>query len=210
MRFLEDQIEARESLSTLHAPLPSTLPSTPAEASEDQPGPSIQEEIEEPIWSQEDLSQDEALDCGTQEEAGGSVNQEVAGPSLTQSQVPPLCLAPKRPTKGRNVEEAALALIKEANAALKALLDAVEAYGIYIASDLQQMEEGQRRKCKKIIFEAIHKGLSGQMTDEVHLCMLAHPPPPATSPPPEPQPPRKASVKAAGKCGGKVAPKTRK
>ncbi|PIO30432.1 hypothetical protein AB205_0126180, partial [Aquarana catesbeiana] len=65
MRFLEDQIEARESLSTL----PSTLPSTPAEASEDQPGPSILEEVEEPSWSQEDLSQDKALECGRQEEA---------------------------------------------------------------------------------------------------------------------------------------------
>ncbi|PIN88756.1 hypothetical protein AB205_0024570, partial [Aquarana catesbeiana] len=67
MRFLEDQIESRKSLLTLPAPLPSTLPSTPAEASEDQPGPFILEEIEEPRWSQEDLSQDEALECGTQE-----------------------------------------------------------------------------------------------------------------------------------------------
>ncbi|PIN97670.1 hypothetical protein AB205_0026590 [Aquarana catesbeiana] len=66
MRFLEDQIEARESLSTLLAPLPSTLPSTPCGASKEQPGPSILEEIEEPRWSQEDLSQDEALECGTE------------------------------------------------------------------------------------------------------------------------------------------------
>ncbi|PIO26596.1 hypothetical protein AB205_0172590, partial [Aquarana catesbeiana] len=65
MRFLEDQIEGRESLSTLQ----STLPSTPAEASEDQPGPSILEEVEEPSWSQEDLSHNEALECGRQEEA---------------------------------------------------------------------------------------------------------------------------------------------
>ncbi|PIO33190.1 hypothetical protein AB205_0042520 [Aquarana catesbeiana] len=137
MHFLEDQIEARESLSPLQAPLPSSLPSTPAEASEDQHGPYIQEEIEEPRWSQEDLSQDEALECGTQEEAGGSVSQEVAGPSLTQSQVCPLRLPPKRPRKRRNVHEAALALIKEANASLKAPLNAVEAYGIYIASNLQ-------------------------------------------------------------------------
>ncbi|PIO10724.1 hypothetical protein AB205_0177280 [Aquarana catesbeiana] len=213
MQFLEDQIEARESLSTLLAPLPSTLPSTPAEPSEDQPGPSILEEIEEPRWSQEDLSQDEALECGTQEEGGASVsqeevgvsvNQEVAGPSsLTQSQVPPPCLTTKRPRKGKNVEKAALGLIKEANDALKAPLDAVEAYGIYIASNLQKMEEGPCRKCEKIIFEAIHKGLSGQMKDDIHLCTLTHPPPPpATSPPPQPQP--------AGKAGGKVARKTRK
>ncbi|PIO09807.1 hypothetical protein AB205_0135420, partial [Aquarana catesbeiana] len=66
MRFLEDQMEARESLSTLPSSLPSTLPSTPAEASD---GPSILEEVEETSWSQQDLSQDEALECGTQEEA---------------------------------------------------------------------------------------------------------------------------------------------
>ncbi|PIO39670.1 hypothetical protein AB205_0136890, partial [Aquarana catesbeiana] len=65
MQFLEDQMKVKESLSTL----PSSLPSTPAEASEDQPRPSILEEVEEPNWSQEDLSQDEALECGTQEEA---------------------------------------------------------------------------------------------------------------------------------------------
>ncbi|PIO09078.1 hypothetical protein AB205_0002470, partial [Aquarana catesbeiana] len=69
MRFLEDQMEVRESLSTLPSSLPSTYPSTPAEASEDEPGPFILEEVEEPSWSQEDLSQDEALECGTQEEA---------------------------------------------------------------------------------------------------------------------------------------------
>ncbi|PIO25361.1 hypothetical protein AB205_0195450, partial [Aquarana catesbeiana] len=70
MRFLEDQMEVRESLSTPPSSLSSTLPSTPAEASEDQPGPSILEEVEEPSWSQEDLSQ---------EEAGVSVSQEETG-----------------------------------------------------------------------------------------------------------------------------------
>ncbi|PIO11637.1 hypothetical protein AB205_0113680, partial [Aquarana catesbeiana] len=110
MRFLEDQMEARESLSIL----PSTLPSTPAETSEDQPGPSILEEVEKPSWSQEDLSQDEAQEfgrqeeaglSGRQEEAGGSVSQEVAGPSnsLTQSQVPPLRIPPKRAQEGEEL-----------------------------------------------------------------------------------------------------------
>ncbi|PIO25406.1 hypothetical protein AB205_0210050 [Aquarana catesbeiana] len=93
MRFLEDQMEGRESLSTLSAPLPSSLPSTPAEASEDQPGPSILEEIEEPSWSQEDLSQEEALECGTQEEAGGSVSQEV-GVNVSQESM--LVVVPSR------------------------------------------------------------------------------------------------------------------
>ncbi|PIO12343.1 hypothetical protein AB205_0022370 [Aquarana catesbeiana] len=206
MRILEDQMEVRESLSTL----PFSLPSTPAEASEDQPGPSILEEVEEPSWSQEDLSQDEALECGTQEEAGVSVSQEVVGPSrsLTQSQVPPLRLPTKRARKGSNVKEAAPGLIKEANVALKSPPNTKEAYGCYVAARLQQMEEGQCLRCEKIIFEAIHKELSGQISDNMHLVALAHPPPPplATSPPPEPQPSRKA----AGNRAGKAARKTRK
>ncbi|XP_073450100.1 uncharacterized protein [Aquarana catesbeiana] len=106
LRFLSDQTEVRESLSTL----PSTLSSTPAEAYDVQPGTSSQEEVEEPSWSQEDLSQDEALECGSQEEAGVSGSQEKAGPSrsLTESQVPPLRLPTKRPRKGSNVQDSAL------------------------------------------------------------------------------------------------------
>ncbi|PIO23961.1 hypothetical protein AB205_0094300 [Aquarana catesbeiana] len=54
--FLDDQTEARESLSTLPSTPPctppSTLPSTPAEADEDQPGTSILEEPDVTIWSQ--------------------------------------------------------------------------------------------------------------------------------------------------------------
>ncbi|PIN97815.1 hypothetical protein AB205_0066850 [Aquarana catesbeiana] len=203
MGFLEEQIEARESLSTL----PSTLPSTPAEASEDQPGPSILEEVEEPSWSQENLSQDEALECGSQEEAGVSVSQEEAGfSSLTQSQVPPLHLTTKRARKGSNVEEAALGLIKEANAALKTHPTLKRP----MAAKLQQMEEGQRFMCENLIFQSLWKWLRGQISENMHLCVLAHPPPPATSPPPEPQPPRKAVGKAAGKCRGKASGKTRK
>ncbi|PIO15837.1 hypothetical protein AB205_0126680 [Aquarana catesbeiana] len=134
MWFLEDQIEDRESLSTL----PSTVPSTPAEASEDQLGPSILEEVEEPSWSQEDLSQDEVLECGRQEEAGVSVSQDMARPSsLTQAQVPPLHLTTKRARKGSKVEEAALGLIKDTNADLKTPPNAEEVYGRYVAGKLQ-------------------------------------------------------------------------
>ncbi|PIO30977.1 hypothetical protein AB205_0049740 [Aquarana catesbeiana] len=56
LQFLDDQTVARESLSTLPCSLPptlpSTLPSTPAEAEEEQPGPSILEEVDAPSWSQ--------------------------------------------------------------------------------------------------------------------------------------------------------------
>ncbi|PIO31592.1 hypothetical protein AB205_0092500 [Aquarana catesbeiana] len=215
MRFLEDQMEARESLSTLPSALPSTLPSTPAEASEDQPGPSILGEVEEPSWSQEDLSQDKTLECGSQEKVGVSVSQEEEGVRVSQEVARPcsltLRLTTKRARKGSNVEEAALGLIKGANAALKSPPDAKEAYGCYAAAKLQKMEEGQCFRCEKFIFEAIQKGLSGQISDNMYLCVLTHPPPPpSTSPPPEPHPPRKAAGKAAGKRGGKAARKTRK
>ncbi|PIO29454.1 hypothetical protein AB205_0161890, partial [Aquarana catesbeiana] len=59
-----------------HPAFPQPFPQPIAEASEDQSGPSILEEVEEPSWSQEDLSQDKALKCGTQEV---SVSQEEAG-----------------------------------------------------------------------------------------------------------------------------------
>ncbi|PIO23852.1 hypothetical protein AB205_0212500 [Aquarana catesbeiana] len=58
MHFLAGQTEPRPSLSSL----PSTLPSSPAEASDAQPGPS-RPHVEEPRLSQ------------------GSLSQEVAGPS---------------------------------------------------------------------------------------------------------------------------------
>ncbi|PIO10917.1 hypothetical protein AB205_0027920, partial [Aquarana catesbeiana] len=86
LRFLSDHTEVRKSLSTL----PSTLPSTPAEASDAQPGPSSQEEVEEPSWSQEDLSQEEAVECGSQEERDESVvsiaNAKFTRPSCSVSE----------------------------------------------------------------------------------------------------------------------------
>ncbi|PIO13740.1 hypothetical protein AB205_0114270 [Aquarana catesbeiana] len=117
LRFLSDHTEVRESLSTL----PSTLPSTPAEASDVQPGPSSQEE--------EDLSQEEVVECGSQEEAGISGSQEEAGlsvsqekpgtsRSLTESQVPPLRLPYKRARKATPMQDSALRLVQEASASL--------------------------------------------------------------------------------------------
>ncbi|PIO29086.1 hypothetical protein AB205_0159150 [Aquarana catesbeiana] len=84
VRFLDNQTEARESLSTLPCSLPSTLPSTPAEADEEQPGPSILEAVDAPSWSQDELSQEEGLESGSQEEAMPSVSQEVAVSSVSQ------------------------------------------------------------------------------------------------------------------------------
>ncbi|PIO22803.1 hypothetical protein AB205_0179440, partial [Aquarana catesbeiana] len=138
LRFLDDQTEARESLST-------------------QPGPITLEEPDATIWSQDELSQDESLESGrkeeartsvsqeeagpsvsqeetgpsvSQEETGPSVSQEVAGPSvsqevagpsrsLTQLQVPPLCLQTKRPRKVMVTEEASMRLMREATNFLK-------------------------------------------------------------------------------------------
>ncbi|PIO26839.1 hypothetical protein AB205_0022570 [Aquarana catesbeiana] len=80
--FLDDQTEVRASLSTL----PSTLPSTPAEADEDQAGSSIQEEPDVTIWSQDEISQEEGVESDIQEEAGPSVIEEEAGPSVIEEE----------------------------------------------------------------------------------------------------------------------------
>ncbi|PIO27003.1 hypothetical protein AB205_0100850 [Aquarana catesbeiana] len=202
--FWKTRLKPRNHFLYFHPPFPQPFPQPQLRLPEDQPGSSILEEVEEPSWSQEDLSQNEALECGSQEAARPS--------SLTQSQVPPLCLTTKRARKMSNVEEAALGLIKDADVALKTPPDAEEAYGCYVAAKLLQMEEDQCFMCENIIFQALRKGLRGQISENMHLCALAHPPPPppATSPPPDPQPPRKDAGKAAGKRGGKAAGKTRK
>ncbi|PIO31139.1 hypothetical protein AB205_0146420 [Aquarana catesbeiana] len=156
--FLDDQTEARASLSTLSSTLPSTLPFAPAEADEDQAGSSILEELDVTIWSQDELSQEEGVESGRQEEAGlrdsqeeagpsviqeevgHSVSQEVAGPSVSQevagpsrslaeSQVPPLRLHTKRARKGTVTEKASLRLMREATNFLKSPPKAEEAYG---------------------------------------------------------------------------------
>ncbi|PIO23551.1 hypothetical protein AB205_0092350, partial [Aquarana catesbeiana] len=95
--FLDDQTEARASLSTLPSTLPSrlpytlpcNLPSTPAEADEDQAGSSILEEPDVTIWSQDEVSQEESGESGRQEEAGPRDSQEEAGPSVIQEEAGP-------------------------------------------------------------------------------------------------------------------------
>ncbi|PIO10011.1 hypothetical protein AB205_0060580 [Aquarana catesbeiana] len=106
-------------------------------------GLSILKEPGVTIWNQDELSQEEGVESGrqeesrpsdskevdesgvSQEEAGVSVSQEeagvnfsleVAGPSRSsiQSQVPPLRLHTKRPRKGTVTEEASLRLMREA------------------------------------------------------------------------------------------------
>ncbi|PIO35052.1 hypothetical protein AB205_0218680 [Aquarana catesbeiana] len=72
----------RNSLSTLLSTLPSTLPSTSDEASDVQPGPSTQEDVEEPSLSQGFYAK--------QHEFGKTMVQEfilIAFPSLKQLQL---------------------------------------------------------------------------------------------------------------------------
>ncbi|XP_077322722.1 uncharacterized protein LOC143956376 [Lithobates pipiens] len=166
MRFLEDQIEARESLSPLLAPHLSTLPSSPAEASEDQPGPSIQDEVEDPSWSQE----------------------EAMASSLTESQVPPLCPPSKRAKMSINLDDATAAFLRKATAAISTAPDGQEAFGCLTGNKLKQMEEDQRTLCEEIVLQALNKGTRGELTRKTHLCELDHapPPPPPTSQPPHP------------------------
>ncbi|PIO09487.1 hypothetical protein AB205_0157770 [Aquarana catesbeiana] len=196
LRFLSDQTEVRESLSTL----PSTLPSTPAEASDVQPGPSSQEE--------EDLSQEEVVECGSQEEAGISGSQEEGGlsvsqekpgtsRSLTESQVPPLRLPYERARKATPMQDSALRLIQEASASLRALPTPEEAFACMVATKLQGMQEGQRLLCEQLIYKVLTKGVSGKLTPKTDVIELDHPPPPpaATTPPPEPPRGRKRGRK---------------
>ncbi|PIO35066.1 hypothetical protein AB205_0192110 [Aquarana catesbeiana] len=200
LRFLSDHTEVRESLSTLL----STLPSTPAEASDVQPGPSSREEVEEPSWKEEAVecgSQEEAGVSGSQEEAGLSVSQEKPGTSrsLTESQVPPLRLPYKRPRKGSHVQDSALRLIQEASASLRALPTPEEVFACMAATKLQGMQEGQCLMCEQLIYKGLTKRVSGEITPKTDVIELDHPPlpppPAATTPPPEPQRGRKRGKK---------------
>ncbi|PIO13808.1 hypothetical protein AB205_0016880 [Aquarana catesbeiana] len=107
LHFLDDQTEARASISTLPSTYPSTLPctlpcilpSTPAEADEDQAGSSILEEPDVTIWSQDEVSQEESGESGRQEEARPRDSQEEAGPSVIQEEAwPCVILEEARPS----------------------------------------------------------------------------------------------------------------
>ncbi|PIO16422.1 hypothetical protein AB205_0086420 [Aquarana catesbeiana] len=101
LHFLAGQTEPRPALSSL----PYRLPSPPAEASDARPGPSRQQHVEEPSFSQ------------------GSLSQEVAGPSrLPDMQVPPLHPQRQSARKRSNLEEAAKGLFWKATEALRRTL----------------------------------------------------------------------------------------
>ncbi|PIO33089.1 hypothetical protein AB205_0175760 [Aquarana catesbeiana] len=142
MQFLDDQTEARQSLSTLPPTLPPTPPSTstPTEESQEELGPFILDEVDAPSFSQDELSQEEALPSGREEEAlpSGREEEAVAGPSRsrTECQVPPLRITTKRPRKMTQTEEESLALIREASQILSTPPNAEEAYGTYMATRL--------------------------------------------------------------------------
>ncbi|PIO15208.1 hypothetical protein AB205_0130300, partial [Aquarana catesbeiana] len=122
LHFLAGQTEPRPALSTL----PSTLPSTPSEASEVQPGPSRQQHVEEPSLSR------------------GSFSQEVAGPSRPpNTQVPPLHLQRKSGRKRSNLEEAAIGLFWKATEALRTPHSVEDDFAELTACKTMQMEEGQ-------------------------------------------------------------------
>ncbi|PIO27946.1 hypothetical protein AB205_0162790 [Aquarana catesbeiana] len=230
LRFLDDQTEARQSLSTLPSSLPSTLPSslpftstlpsTPAEESHVELGPFILDEVDAPSFSQDELSQEEAMPRGIQEDAlpSGREEEAMAGPSrsLTECQVPPLRINTKRPRKMTRTEEESLALIREARQILSTPPNAEEAYGTYMATRLLELKKGQRLLCEGLIFQAYQKGLRGELTEKTYIADEATPPatpPPAPSTPPEAQPPRKAAEhggKAAGQRAGKAPRKSRR
>ncbi|PIO29351.1 hypothetical protein AB205_0048660, partial [Aquarana catesbeiana] len=170
LHFLAGQTEPRPALSSL----PSTLPSTPTEASDDQPEPSRQQHVKEPSLSQ------------------GILSQEVAGPSrLPVIQVPPLHLQRKSGRKRSTLEEAAIGLLWKATEALRSPHTVEEDFAGITACKMLQMEEGQQLLCESLMLEALNKGLRGQITSATHICNLTHGPPPPpgpTSPPPPPGP----------------------
>ncbi|PIO09376.1 hypothetical protein AB205_0111700 [Aquarana catesbeiana] len=166
LHFLAGQTEPRPALSSL----PSTLPSPPAEASDAQPGPS-RPHVEEPRLSQ------------------GSLSQEVAGTSrLADLQVPPPPLKRESGSRRSALEEAAIGFFWRATEVLGAPHTVEEDIAAFIAYKMQRMEEGQQAMCEALIFEALEKGMRGQMTAQTHLCD-GPPPPPAGPPPPPPSPP---------------------
>ncbi|PIO10635.1 hypothetical protein AB205_0171070, partial [Aquarana catesbeiana] len=119
LHFLAGQTEPRSSLSSL----PSTLPSTPAEASDAQPGPSRQQHVEEPSFSQ------------------GSLSQEVAGPSrLPDMQVSPLHPQRESGREKSTLEEAAKGLIWKATETLRAPHTGEEEFDGIIVCKMQRME----------------------------------------------------------------------
>ncbi|PIO27028.1 hypothetical protein AB205_0075950 [Aquarana catesbeiana] len=229
MRFLDDQTEARQSLSSLPSSLPttlpsslpstSTLPSTPAEESQEELGPVILDDVYAPSFSQDELSQEESVPRGIEEEAllSGREEEAVAGPSrsLTECQMPPLRITTKRPRKMTRTEKESLALIREAIQILSTPPNAEEAYGTYMATRLLELEKGQRLLCEGLIFQAYQKGLRGELTTKTYIADEATPPatppppppPPAPSTPPEAQAPRKAAAKCGGKAAGQPAGK---
>ncbi|PIO12052.1 hypothetical protein AB205_0065600, partial [Aquarana catesbeiana] len=121
--------------------------------------------------TQEDLSQEEAVECGSQEEAEVSVSQEKPGTSrsLTESQVPPLRLPYKRARKVTHMQDSALRLIQEASASLRALPTPEEAFACMAATKLQGMQEGQCRLCEDLLYKVLSKGVSGELTPNTHL-----------------------------------------
>ncbi|PIO11645.1 hypothetical protein AB205_0222100, partial [Aquarana catesbeiana] len=121
--------------------------------------------------TQEDLSQEEAVECGSQEEAGLSVSQEKPGTSrsLTESQVPPLCLPNKRARKTTPMQDSALRPIQEASASLRALPTPEEAFACMAATKLQGMQEGQRLLCEQLIYKVQTTVMSGELTPKTDI-----------------------------------------
>ncbi|PIO09261.1 hypothetical protein AB205_0175600, partial [Aquarana catesbeiana] len=191
--------------------LPSTLPSTPAEASDAQPGPSRQQHVEEPRLSQ------------------GSLSQEVAGPSrLADRQVPPLHLERESGRRRSALEKADRGLFWRATEVLGAPHTMEEDIAATIAYKMQRMEEGQQAMCELLILEALNKGMRGLIIAQTHLCdgpppppagpppppagppPPSHPGPPGPPPPPGPTPPPATSPTAQPQPGRKRGRKTRK
>ncbi|XP_073453653.1 uncharacterized protein [Aquarana catesbeiana] len=113
--------------------------------------------------------------------------EEGVASSLTESQVPPLRPPSKRAMKSSNLDDAMVAFLRKATAAISTAPDGQEAFGCLTGNKLKQMEEDQRTMCEEIILQALNKGTRGELTRKTHLCELDHAPPPTPQPPHPPQ-----------------------
>ncbi|XP_040202563.1 uncharacterized protein LOC120933415 [Rana temporaria] len=178
LRFLSDQNESHQSLST--------LPSTSAEAADPDvhPSPTQEEDAEEPGLTQ---------DSGSEEEPGPS--------SQSESQIPSLRPPTKRARKTENLDEATAAFLSHATNAISIAPDSTEAFGCMAAAKLREMDDEQRCMCEELILQLLNKGRRGQICPKTQLCVLDETPPQQPSPPQQhggqckiqPQDPQKGS-----------------
>ena len=116
----------------------------------------------------------------------------------------------------REVEDASLEMIKKARALMRAPLNPTEAYSAYVAHEISQAGEDDRRLAKDLINQVLLWMHRGKLTSETELSDPAYPaqhlqpPPAATSSPPARGRGRVHGRSAARQAARKVTRKRRR